>query len=334
VGSSSAFSVDAGAATDKPDAPTVAPLGKVGEAYDKGMQAWGDTTAKLGLSPDLKTLPSDVVSVTTEDYRRYQADVDGLTRSLDAHTDMNVRPAHWSEEGNLARYLDRDVHAFVGPDGLRTLDVNGNPSITAKEIEVGKSVMYHGPGVGPDGSVQLNNGIHLQGDPRPPRLPDTLRQSVEQGAARLNIAGAALASYGAITDMPGQVNAAVQQFQQGDLAGALNSGSQAAQHAANVAATMGQVVIDGGNVTKALSPAAARVAGRFVPGANVAIAALDTAQAARTLADPSASTGKKVGDSITAGGSVLAATNIPVLSQIGAGVSILSSLATGYFASK
>lgn len=77
--------------------------------------------------------------------------------------------------------------------------------------------------------------------------------------------------------------------------------------------------------------AAARAAGRFAPGLNVAIAAADTAAAASTIADPNASTGKKVTAGITALGSVAAATNIPLVSQAGAVVSTASSFIGAFF---
>lgn len=67
-----------------------------------------------------------------------------------------------------------------------------------------------------------------------------------------------------------------------------------------------------------------KMAGRFAPGMNIAIAGLDTANFVSTLNDDKASTGKKVASGITALGSIAAATNIPVVSQIGAGVSALS----------
>lgn len=76
---------------------------------------------------------------------------------------------------------------------------------------------------------------------------------------------------------------------------------------------------------------AAKTAGRFVPGLNIGIAALDTATAAATLADPKASTGKKVTSVITAAGSIVAATNIPVVSTIGAAVSTVSSFVGSFF---
>lgn len=77
--------------------------------------------------------------------------------------------------------------------------------------------------------------------------------------------------------------------------------------------------------------AVARAAGRFAPGLNVAIAAADTAAAVSTFADPTASPGKKVTAGITAAGSILAATNIPVVSQAGAVASTVSSFVGSFF---
>lgn len=71
---------------------------------------------------------------------------------------------------------------------------------------------------------------------------------------------------------------------------------------------------------------AAKIAGRFAPGLNIAMAGVDTAIAARTLSDPKSSVASKVTSSITAAGSIAAATNIPIVSQVGAGVSALSSI--------
>ena len=75
----------------------------------------------------------------------------------------------------------------------------------------------------------------------------------------------------------------------------------------------------------------AKAGGRFVPGVNIALAALDTANAAATWADPKAGLGKKIGNSVTALGSIAAATNIPVVSQVGAGVSAVSGFVTSFF---
>lgn len=76
---------------------------------------------------------------------------------------------------------------------------------------------------------------------------------------------------------------------------------------------------------------AARTAGRFVPGANVAIAALDINEARRAFQDPNAGVGRRTTAVITALGSVAAASNIPVVSQVGAVVSTLSSAIGAFF---
>lgn len=80
--------------------------------------------------------------------------------------------------------------------------------------------------------------------------------------------------------------------------------------------------------------AAAKAGGRFVPGANVAIAAMDGVAMASTLADKNATMGKKVCSVITFAGSAAAATNIPIVSQAGAVVSTVSSVVGGLFGDK
>jgi len=70
---------------------------------------------------------------------------------------------------------------------------------------------------------------------------------------------------------------------------------------------------------------AGKAAGRFVPGLNVGIAAADTAIAANTISNPKASLGDKITSGITAAGSIASATNIPIVSQVGAGVSLAST---------
>jgi hypothetical protein len=57
----------------------------------------------------------------------------------------------------------------------------------------------------------------------------------------------------------------------------------------------------------------------------VGIAALDVGIAIKTITDPKASIAAKVTSGITALGSVAAATNIPIVSQVGAAVSIAST---------
>lgn len=84
-------------------------------------------------------------------------------------------------------------------------------------------------------------------------------------------------------------------------------------------------------VAKGALKTAAKAGARFIPGANIAVAALDGAAMVSTLADPKASTGKKVTSVVTAAGSALAATNIPIVSQAGAVVSAVSSFISGWF---
>ncbi len=82
---------------------------------------------------------------------------------------------------------------------------------------------------------------------------------------------------------------------------------------------------------KAAAGTLGKAGARFVPGLNIAIAAFDTANAVATVMDPKASTGKKVCSVITAVGSIAAATNIPIVSQIGAGVSAVSGFIGSFF---
>lgn len=82
---------------------------------------------------------------------------------------------------------------------------------------------------------------------------------------------------------------------------------------------------------RAAAGPAAKAAARFAPGLNVAMAAVDTAQAVATLADRNAGTGKKITAVITAVGSIAAATNIPIVSQVGAAVSTVSSIVGAFF---
>ncbi|MCB9685360.1 MAG: hypothetical protein H6735_10000 [Alphaproteobacteria bacterium] len=81
-----------------------------------------------------------------------------------------------------------------------------------------------------------------------------------------------------------------------------------------------------GKIAKGSGTLAGKAGARFVPGLNAAVAALDTKTAYDTLKDPKASTTSKVTSVITAAGSIAAATNIPVVSQVGAAVSTVSSL--------
>lgn len=80
-----------------------------------------------------------------------------------------------------------------------------------------------------------------------------------------------------------------------------------------------------GKIAKGSGQIAGKAGARFVPGLNAAVAAMDTANAVSTLRDPKASTTSKVTSVITAAGSIAAATNIPIVSQVGGAVSAVSS---------
>ncbi|MBZ4419967.1 hypothetical protein [Myxococcus sp. RHSTA-1-4] len=113
--------------------------------------------------------------------------------------------------------------------------------------------------------------------------------------------------------------------------GILGSGTRSAAKAAlaTVGREAGEAAVKAG--AKAAAGTAAKTLGRFAPGVNVAIAALDVANAGATLMDKNASTGKKVTSVITAVGSIAAATNIPIVSQVGAAVSTVSSIVGAFF---
>jgi hypothetical protein len=83
-----------------------------------------------------------------------------------------------------------------------------------------------------------------------------------------------------------------------------------------------------------LAATAGRAASRFVPGLNVAIAAADSVAFGSEVANAirgDVNPGKLVTSGITALGSIAAATNIPVVSQVGAAVSTVSSFVGSFF---
>jgi hypothetical protein len=76
---------------------------------------------------------------------------------------------------------------------------------------------------------------------------------------------------------------------------------------------------------------AGKAASRLVPGLNVAAAAVDSYNFVQTMRDPSANTTDKVLSGITAAGSILGATNIPVVSQVGGVVGTIADIANNFF---
>jgi hypothetical protein len=95
--------------------------------------------------------------------------------------------------------------------------------------------------------------------------------------------------------------------------------------AKEVAQEVAQVAVREG--AEVAAKAGAKGLARFAPGVNVAMAAIDTAHAVSVCNNPDATGWQKGAACVTAAGSVLAATNIPVVSQVGAAVSIVASVA-------
>jgi hypothetical protein len=106
----------------------------------------------------------------------------------------------------------------------------------------------------------------------------------------------------------------------------------AAKAGGKVVAKLAQKVA-GTAIAKSGAKVLGKVGGRFAPGVNVAIAAVDTAAFVNTLRDPKASTASKLTSGVTALGSIAAATNIPIVSQVGAGVSLVADVVGGFLKS-
>ncbi|MDY7229315.1 hypothetical protein [Hyalangium rubrum] len=132
-------------------------------------------------------------------------------------------------------------------------------------------------------------------------------------------------------DVANAARAAVSELAGGTRAGVPDVMGGGTVKAANRALTQAAGEAAGAAVAKNVGKTAAKAAGRFVPGLNVAMAAADAATAYSTVRDPNASATKKVTSVVTALGSAAAATNIPVVSQVGAAVSAVSGLVGGLF---
>lgn len=118
--------------------------------------------------------------------------------------------------------------------------------------------------------------------------------------------------------------AAVESKQEGDVA-------QASQDVASLGSSATSATLAGVHgaefaAGKGLLKFGAKAAARFAPGLNVAAAGWDNAEAAARWNNPKMSLSKKVSQSVVAAGSTAAATNIPGLSQVGAGVSAVANL--------
>ncbi|WP_224245535.1 hypothetical protein [Hyalangium gracile] len=317
--------------------PTLYPLSRgIGDAFTASTKSWGTLTGKAGLTPNLRKLPQHVVSTNLEVARGpLKAQFDAWRADLEkkvgkTFSDLDVNPRNYTVKGNLARYQNRTVHLFVPKEGVRLNGPDGSRTGTGKEVDSGRNTIPSGPGVETVDGERKFRALTGSG-PNMPTPPDRLREGVERGGAALNGAGFLFSAANALTNAPRQAGDTVDSLKRGDIAGAVNSGSQVAKHAATLVATGGQLIEDAGKyLPKVVPPSVAKAAGRFVPGANVAIAALDTAQAVKSWSNPNASTGKKVGDTITAAGSIIAALPLPGANFVGGAVATASSLLTGW----
>jgi ribosomal protein L27 len=144
-------------------------------------------------------------------------------------------------------------------------------------------------------------------------------EAVAKSAAKAVVAKSTLELATTAARVAGQHVAAAGQVVAAGTKNAIAAGSAVAAKAAKTAAVeAGQGML-------------ANTSSRFVPGLNVGIAVLDTVYAAKTLMDPKASTTAKVTSVITAMGSTAAATNFPLVSQIGGFVSLASSAYGAFF---
>lgn len=153
-----------------------------------------------------------------------------------------------------------------------------------------------------------------------------------------------------LTNLKNSVKDTVSHLKDGNFKDAVNSAKESAQNVKDTVTstqallktkTAQKVVAKAGDtkagkavvkatehaVAKTATKVAAKAAARFVPGANVAMAAADAHHAYKVLKDPKATGWQKGAAAITALGSAAAATNIPVVSQVGAAVATVASIA-------
>lgn len=159
------------------------------------------------------------------------------------------------------------------------------------------------------GAASLESGVARQGE-------RAAAGFLKEGSAAAKAAeGALMESPAAVLKVAGKAGTEAAEV-------AAKAGAEAAAKAgAEVAAKAGAEALARTGATTL-----AKAAGRFAPGVNIAIAGLDIANCAAAWADKHASIAKKVTSTVTALGSIVAATDIPIVSQIGAAVSIGSSV--------
>ena len=186
-------------------------------------------------------------------------------------------------------------------------------SLSAGDVaQAARSAKSVAGGLGEEARKQLGENLQKANEGLKRIAPDVSRKA-EQAATALSARANQLKEGGeALASRAGQV--------------ASESAQRIAQSAAGQVA--GEVAEKVG--LKGAARFAGKAAGRFVPGANVAVAGLDVANAVATQRDPDASALQKGLGWATAAGSVVGATNIPVLSQAGAAFSLATSAVSSF----
>ncbi|MFL5352373.1 hypothetical protein [Archangium sp.] len=247
-----------------------------------------------------------------------------------------------SAAGNVAKKL-----------GLGNLAAGGGKSFLGKLVSratqspVGKAlqrVKQNSRAIGAAGGqlLKLGQGVYGAATKAPGAIRD-IRQAIKTRTAE-DVNKALSSTKGVLTSVKDIAEAAPKARQALRVLGkvaqrvAPKVSARVAEVAGKVAARAGGKVLTkvagkvaGSAVAKAGAKALGKAAGRFAPGVNIAMAAIDTASFVNTLRDPKASVGAKITSGVTALGSIAAATNIPIVSQVGAGVSMVSSFIGGLF---
>jgi hypothetical protein len=149
--------------------------------------------------------------------------------------------------------------------------------------------------------------------------------------AEATVAGAGARIATAAAGGVSQAAASVEVGRRALTSAALHAGTETAARAGEVAA---EAALRAG--ARAGASTLGRAAGRLVPGVNVAMAAVDSTIAARdtynAVQHPTPrNIGRAAFSGLTAVGSIAAATNIPVVSQIGAGASAVTGFVAALF---
>jgi hypothetical protein len=227
---------------------------------------------------------------------------------------VNTRGARWAgAAGTAASVAQLPGAAYLAFRDTR--DFFRNPSAATANKAAGSVASAASTGLN-----VVKGGLELAGNVSNYRAAaNAARTAFTQAAPD---AGRAAASRVARSAAREAVEGASRQVVRNVAARAAGEGLEAA---GRLGANAARAAVHGGGT------AVARAAGRFAPGLNVAIAVADTAVAVSTIADPTASPGKKITAGITALGSIAAATNVPVVSQAGAVVSTVSSFVGSFF---